>query len=241
MNDFTITRLKLKDLVFPEYNPRQITEKELTQLKNSIEEFGYIEPIIVNEYNNHIVGGNQRARALTELGYEEVDVLFVYIDDIIKEKACNIALNKISGDWNEELLHELLEEIQLSDFNVELTGFSEIELQDFDLNDEIDEETETIEDNYKVEDDIEVSVINGEMWQLGNHRLYCGDSTNIDDINYLIENNSIDMILTDPPYGMGLDTDFSGMATFTNTEFNSRANPPKTTKYKNRKIDEFNG
>lgn len=239
MKKFDINRVPLKDLIFPDYNPRTISEKELTQLKNSIEEFGYIEPIIVNEYNNHIVGGNQRARALTELGYEEVEVLYVYITDMIKEKACNIALNKISGDWDDDLLQEILEEIQLSDFDIELTGFSDIELEDLKIDDDSDE-SEIVEDNFKVEDEIDVSVDNGEIWQLGNHRLYCGDSANINDINYLIGESEIDMILTDPPYGMGLDTDFSGMATFTNTEFNSRANPPKTTKYKNRKIDEFN-
>ncbi len=239
MKKFDINRVLLKDLIFPDYNPRTISEKELTQLKNSIEEFGYIEPIIVNSYNNHIVGGNQRARALTELGYKEVEVLYVYITDMIKEKACNIALNKISGDWDDDLLQEILGEIQLSDFDIELTGFSDIELEDLKIDDDSDER-EIVEDNFKVEDEIDVSVDNGEIWQLGNHRLYCGDSANINDINYLIGESEIDMILTDPPYGMGLDTDFSGMATFTNTEFNSRANPPKTTKYKNRKIDEFN-
>ena len=240
MNDINITRVKLKDLVFPDYNPRNISERELTQLKNSIDEFGYIEPIIVNEYNNHIVGGNQRARALTELGYTEVDVLYVYITDMVKEKACNIALNKISGEWNEELLKEILEEIELSDFDIELTGFTDIELQEFDIINRDDEEVESVEDNFELESEIEIYVSAGELWELGNHRLYCGDSSNNEDIDYLIGNNDINMILTDPPYGMGLDTDFSGMANYANTEFNSRVNPPKSTRYKNRKIDDFN-
>ena len=69
-----IKKAMLKDLVSPDWNPRQITDEELEKLRTSLDEFGYIEPIIVNDVNNHIVGGNQRAKALKALGYEEVDV-----------------------------------------------------------------------------------------------------------------------------------------------------------------------
>ena len=138
-----IKKVPIKDLVSPEWNPRQITDEELEKLKKSIKEFGYIDPIIVNEYNNHIVGGNQRYLALKQLGYEEVDVIFINEPNIMKEKAMNIALNKISGDWDQQKLEVILEEIELSDIDVKLTGFEEIELTP--LNNE--EEYEFNDDN----------------------------------------------------------------------------------------------
>ena len=140
-----IHEVELKKLIFPEYNPRQISEKELNDLKNSIIEFGYIEPIIINEVNNHIVGGNQRAKALIELGYETVPAIHLTITDPIKEKALNIALNKISGRWDDELLNEVLNEINLSNFDLTLTGFSNIDLKEYDI--ELNNITETNTDN----------------------------------------------------------------------------------------------
>ena len=123
-----IEKANINNLISPEWNPRQITPEELEKLQTSLEEFGYIEPIIVNDVNNHIVGGNQRAKALKQLGYDEVDVVYVHIEDLAKEKACNVALNKISGDWDNDKLKIVLEEIELSPIDVSLTGFDEIEL-----------------------------------------------------------------------------------------------------------------
>ena len=80
-----IEKANINDLVSPDWNPRQITDEELTKLQTSLDEFGYIEPIIVNDVNNHIVGGNQRAKALKTLGYNEVDVVYVHIEDLAKE------------------------------------------------------------------------------------------------------------------------------------------------------------
>ena len=117
-------KANINDLISPDWNPRQITEEELQKLETSLNEFGYIEPIIVNDVNNHIVGGNQRCKALKQLGYEEVDVVYVHIEDLAKEKACNVALNKISGDWDNDKLKIVLEEIELSPIDVSLTGFS---------------------------------------------------------------------------------------------------------------------
>lgn len=125
-----IKKVPTKDLISPDWNPRQITDEELEKLKKSIKEFGYIDPIIVNEYNNHIVGGNQRYLALKQLGYKEVDVIFINEPNIMKEKAMNIALNKISGDWDQQKLEVILEEIELSDIDVKLTGFEEIILEE---------------------------------------------------------------------------------------------------------------
>ena len=126
-----IVKVDINELISPEYNPRQITDEEMEKLKNSINEFGYIAPIIVNKHNNHIVGGNQRYEALKSLGYTDVDVIFVDEPDLNREKALNIALNKISGEWDEVKLNQIFTEMKLAGFDkVSLTGFEDYEVQE---------------------------------------------------------------------------------------------------------------
>ena len=201
-----IKKVPVKDLVSPDWNPRQITTEELEKLKTSLEEFGYIEPIIVNDVNNHVVGGNQRLRALIALGYDEVDCVYVHIEDINKEKACNVALNKISGDWDEDKLRVVLEDIELSPIDIKLTGFDELELTSLDLGEETETEYseptyDVKEDDYK-DEDIIVTVQEGELYRLGNHRLYCGDATKEESYQILCQDIPMDLVFTDPPYGM---------------------------------------
>ena len=126
-----IVKVDINELTSPEYNPRQITDDEMGKLKNSINEFGYISPIIVNKHNNHIVGGNQRYEALKSLGYTDVDVIFVDEPDSNREKALNIALNKISGEWDEVKLNQIFTEMKFAGFDkVSLTGFEDYEVQE---------------------------------------------------------------------------------------------------------------
>ena len=204
-----IEKAKLEDLVSPEWNPRQITDEELTKLQVSLDEFGYIEPIIVNDVNNHIVGGNQRAKALKTLGYDEIDVVYVHIEDLAKEKACNVALNKISGDWDNDKLRVVLEEIELSPIDVSLTGFGEIELTEITEPTTETEPSNTydiIEDNYQ-DEDITVTVQDGDLYQLGQHRLYCGDATKKESYTILCQDTQMELVFTDPPYGMKKEKD----------------------------------
>lgn len=203
-----IKKIKIEDLISPEWNPREITEDEMLKLKNSIKEFGYVNPIIVNQHNNHVVGGNQRLFALKSLDYNEVDVIFIDEPDIHREKALNIALNKISGDWDTVKLKEILINLNENDFDLSLTGFEEIELTDLNIK----SNTEIIEDNYEEPDDIEVTVKKGDIYQLGNHRLMCGDATNGEDCSLLMEGTLADTLLTDPPYGV----DYSSKNKFLN-------------------------
>lgn len=195
-----IHKIKIKDLISPHYNPRQITNEELQKLKTSLKEFGYIEPIIVNDVNNHIIGGNQRCKALQQLGYEEVDVVYVHIEDLAKEKACNVALNKISGDWDNDKLKVVLEEIELSPIDISLTGFDEIELTEMEIT--TDEPVEVTEDDYTEPDDLEVTVKQGDIYILGKHRLMCGDSTKREDVALLMDGEQADMVFTDPPWNV---------------------------------------
>ena len=129
-----IVKVDINELISPEYNPRQITDDEMEKLKNSINEFGYISPIIVNKHNNHIVGGNQRCLALKQLGYTMIDVIYINEQDINKEKALNIRLNNLSGEWDTNKLQNILDDLKLQEFDVSLTGF-DIEVQKFELDD----------------------------------------------------------------------------------------------------------
>lgn len=201
-----IKKVPTKDLISPEWNPRQITDEELEKLKTSLEEFGYIEPIIVNDVNNHVVGGNQRLRALIALGYDEVDCVYVHIEDINKEKACNVALNKISGDWDEDKLRTVLEDIELSPIDIKLTGFDELELTEL----EVKEPITVHEDDFIIEDeeDMEVNVKEGDLFRLGEHYLLCGDSTVEANVKKLMQGAKADISFTSPPYNLGATGEF---------------------------------
>ena len=144
-----IVKVDINELISPEYNPRQITDDEMEKLKNSINEFGYVDPIIVNKHNNHIVGGNQRYEALKSLGYTNVDVIFVDEPDLNREKALNIALNKISGEWDEVKLNQIFTEMKLAGFDkVSLTGFEDYEVQELNIINDIN-----YDDDFDLTDD----------------------------------------------------------------------------------------
>lgn len=127
-----IEKIRIDKLISPDYNPRDITPEKLESLKKSIDEFGYIDPLIVNKHNNHIIGGNQRYEALKQLGIKEVDVSYVDIKDINKEKALNIRLNNNSGEWNEIKLQNILEELKIENIDITLTGFEDIKIETYD-------------------------------------------------------------------------------------------------------------
>lgn len=123
-----IIKKKIKDLKEAPYNPRVISKEELESLKKSIKKFGYVEPIIINKRTGFVVGGNQRLKVLKELGYDEVDIVEVDLTDE-EEKTLNLALNKISGDWDEEKLIDILNDIKEQEGDLlEYTGFDEDEV-----------------------------------------------------------------------------------------------------------------
>jgi ParB-like chromosome segregation protein Spo0J len=126
-----IQKIKIDELLPAQYNPRKdLTEndKEYQKLKRSIQEFGYVEPVIWNKKTGLVVGGHQRLKVLKDLGHDEVDCVVVDIDDT-KEKALNIALNKISGEWQFDKLKDLLEELDTGEFDISLTGFDMEEIE----------------------------------------------------------------------------------------------------------------
>lgn len=125
-----IKTLKIKDLRMADYNPRFIKDTQFEKLKNSLKEFGFVDPVIVNQFpgrENIIVGGHMRVRAAEALGMEEVPCVMVSIDPI-KEKIFNIALNRIHGDWDEEKLAEAMVSIAKDGGDVRLSGFEDQEV-----------------------------------------------------------------------------------------------------------------
>ena len=205
-----IRKIPIKQLNPATYNPRkdlQPGDPEYEKLKRSIQEFGYVEPIVWNKRTGNIVGGHQRYKVLLDMGVSEVDCVVVDLDET-KEKALNLALNKIQGDWDNLKLKDLLLELDTGEFDIELTGFDMDEIEDLMTQFHVPEEI--IEDEVP-EPPEEPITKPGDLWILGRHRLLCGDATKKEDVERLMDGKKADMVFTDPPYGMKLDTDYSKM------------------------------
>jgi DNA modification methylase len=194
------------------YNPRidlQPGDHEYEKLKRSIEEFGYVEPLVWNERTGNLVGGHQRYKILVnEQGATEVEVSVVDLDET-REKALNLALNKIDGDWDLPKLRDLMSELKECDFDLSLTGFDSADLDELFQEVPFSFEPEYIEveeDDFDVEDElamIEEPVTKpGDLWSLGRHRLLCGDSANLAEVERLMGGHRADLVFTDPPYNV---------------------------------------
>ena len=164
-------KLKIADLVPASYNPRKALkpgDAEYEKIKKSITEFGYVDPVIVND-DMTVIGGHQRLTVLKDLGFEEIDCVVISIDKT-KEKALNIALNKITGEWNKELLADLIKDLQEADFEVAFTGFEPPEVEQ--LFNSVHDKKITEED-FDVDDELYSPAFSkaGEVWLLGRHRV----------------------------------------------------------------------
>lgn len=189
------------------YNPRkdlQPGDHEYLKLKKAIQEFDLVEPLIWNERTGNLVGGHQRLKIIkNELGLSEVDVSVVNLDDK-KERALNIALNKISGEWDFPKLKELLVELDDGSFDLSITGFDENELKkliDFDGHAGLVDDDEI--PGLPAIGDVQTKV--GDLWHLGDHRVLCGDSLQVADVNFLMNEQKADLVFTDPPYNVAYE------------------------------------
>lgn len=207
-----IETLSLGDLNPADYNPRkdlQPGDSEYEKLKRSLAEFGYVEPVIWNKTTGHIVGGHQRLKVLADLGFESVDCVVVELDET-REKALNIALNKISGEWDESKLALLIADLDAADFDAELTGFDEDEIQA--MIGSLDE-AEAHDDGFDLDTALEQAafVEPGDVWTVGRHRLMCADATQSENLEALMGGKSANLLLTDPPYNVDF-TSASGLS-----------------------------
>ena len=201
-----IEKKKTAELIPAEYNPRKDLkpgDPEYEKLKRSLEQFGYVEPVIWNKTTGRVVGGHQRLKVLMDMGIQEVECVVVELSEE-KEKALNIALNKISGAWDNEKLALLITDLQGADFDVSLTGFDAAEIDDLfkeSLQDGIKD------DDFDVEAELKKPAVSklGDLWQLGNHRLYCGDSTKKETYDLLMAGKLANLVVTDPPYNVNYE------------------------------------
>ena len=182
-------------------NAKKHPKKQIEQVANSIKEFGMNQPIVVDKFGVIIVG-HGRYEACKSLGWSEEEILkHVKIVDLTEEqaKAYRLADNKLNeSEWDMELV---LQELKgLSEEMLDLTGFDKYLIIEADeKDDEVPEIPE--EPQSKL----------GDLYELGNHRVLCGDSTKLEDVERLMDGKKADMVFTDPPYGMKLNADYSGM------------------------------
>lgn len=199
-----IQKVKIDQINPAAYNPRvdlKPGDPEYEKLKRSINTFGNVELLVWNSRTGNLVGGHQRLKILIEQGIKEVEVSVVDLDPE-KEKALNLALNKISGDWDYEKLGELLDELGKSpDFDVTLTGFDIPEISEI-----LDQLEEAKEDSFDFEGEVKKiknpKTKTGDLIELGDHRLLCGDCAKEEDLAKLFGKEKTGLIHTDPPYNV---------------------------------------
>lgn len=198
-----ILERKLDDLILDPDNARTHDEKNLAAIKGSLAKFGQQHPIIVDA-NGLILAGNGRYRAMRELGWETVYVVESDLATVTEKMAFALADNRTAelADWDDAVLKETLMALKADEFDLDAIGFDPGE---FDLEppkdglSDPDEVPETSENEFGVK--------RGDIWQLGEHRLMCGDSTNKEDVDLLMDGAKADMVFTDPPYGINVVQD----------------------------------
>jgi DNA modification methylase len=189
-------------------NPRRIGKEELEALTRSLREFGFVQPVLARKSDNVVIGGHQRLLAARRLGWKTAPVIFL---DLSPEQSrlLNLALNKISGEWDQELLARMLAGLRpVEDIDLSLSGFTEEELgkllKSLDLR-EKKERVETFDLDAALEAAQAAHVAQrGDLWRLGDHRLRCGDATDVGDVSRLLGDTRASMAFTDPPYNVSL-------------------------------------
>lgn len=200
-SQINIVMVPVGDLKPSTYNPRKWSADSERQLKQSIDRFGMIDPIIVNsakDRKNIVIGGHFRLHTAKQLGYETVPVVYIEIPGIEREKELNLRLNRNTGEWDLQLLKDFDTSFLLE------AGFDDVDLSSI-----WDDALATDDDHFDVDKTIEeikdpVTKL-GDIYQLGSHRLICGDSTDPSVVQKLMNGNSANMINTDPKYNIRLD------------------------------------
>ena len=183
-----IKKIKIEELNPAPYNPRKSNKKQEENLKKSLKKFGVVEPIVYNKRTGYIVGGHFRVRELKKLGYTEVDCVVVDLAEA-DEKELNIRLNANTGDWDFDLL-ESWDKTELAEWGLDLPNFTS------------DEVLKAEEDDFDAIPPKEPITVLGDLYEIGDHRLLCGDSTEIDSWSKLMGSELCDMVMTDPPYNV---------------------------------------
>ena len=194
--DIKIEYVSVDLLKAAEYNPRKWDKEAEDQLKASIQKYGIVDPLLVNSAEsrkNIVIGGHFRIACIKSLNIKEVPVVYINIPDIEREKELNIRLNKNTGSFDWNLLatfdESFLSQVGFSSEEIDNIFAVEDTPEQFDLNKELQKLNIT-----------KIEIQKGDLWQLGNHKMKCGDSTVTEDVLDLMGSDKADMCLTDPPY-----------------------------------------
>ncbi len=205
-----VRTIRIDEIIAAAYNPRKdlgVDDPEYQKLARSMDEFGYVDLLIWNERTKHLVGGHQRLKILKAQGVEEIEVVVVDLP-LEKEKTLNLALNKISGEWDMDLLGKLLTELgEIPDFDVSLTGFDQPEIDRLLANMPGASGGDDADFDHDAALDVQKPAVTqpGELIELGRHRLLCGDSTKVEDVRRLMDGEKAILCATDPPYLVDYD------------------------------------
>lgn len=188
-----IIERNIADLIRAEYNPRELTQDQEKQLSDSLRRFGVVDPVIVNVHEDRkdiIIGGHQRSKVWQKLGNETIPTVELSLT-LDQEKELNVRLNKNTGQFDMEMLKDHFETDDLIEW-----GFTDVELE---WQEDVTH-LEAEEDDFEVPDEVHTDIVQGDLIEIGPHRLLCGDSTNSDDVERLMDGQKADMVFTSPPY-----------------------------------------
>ncbi len=202
-----IQKISVDQLKPAKYNPRKDLkpgDPAYEKIRRSLHEFGYVDPVIWNEVTGNIVGGHQRYKVLVAEGATEIDCVVVHIENRQEEKALNIALNKAVGEWEPVALADLLSDLKISGYDLDITGFDAAEVDD--LFSQVHDKDAHDDDCDIDPEQIEPFVQFGDIWMLGKHRMMCGDATSEEDVVRLMDGDRANLVVTDPPYNVAYES-----------------------------------
>ena len=190
---------KVADLIPADYNPRRISDKQKEDLMDSIKQFNTVVPVVIN-LNNNMIGGHQRLHIYADLGMKEIEVRVPNRKlSLREEKELNLRLNQNGGSWDPDKLHTMDPDMLLS------IGFTTPDLAD------LWDTGGTSSDDFNAEKAIKAAkntkIKKGDIFEMGGHKIMCGDSTNEEDVGILFGKEKANVIYCDPPYNIGLDYD----------------------------------
>jgi len=209
VKEMQVIQMPIDELRPDPANPRRIGNAELEALTRSIREFGFVQPVLARREDKTVIGGHQRLTAARKIGYKTVPTVFLDIS-IEQARLLNLSLNKISGEWDTELLARLLADLKpIEAIDLSLSGFTEDELMKLLKSMDARDKKDRIE-SFDLDAALEAAraaprAQRGELWMLGEHRLLCGDSTDVGDVDRLFGGEKARLLATDPPYLVDYD------------------------------------
>ncbi len=228
-NNLKIVNLDIGLLKPSTYNPRIFDAKATNDLTRSIKKFGLVEPLLVNSApsrKNILIGGHFRLKVAKDLGYKQVPIVYIRIDDLETEKNLNLRLNKNTGSWNYDLLKEMDLDLLLE------VGFGDVELSEC-----WDMDTEVENDDFNVNNEIKKikksKVKPGDIYRLGMSKLICGDCLDPEIIKKLMGNERASLVINDPPYNLNVNYQkgIGGKRNYTNDELDDNKSPEEYEKF----------